>query len=332
MPTVLDQTVLYLLHDWLSAHAEQVLTRTAVGFRRGVQMHNTVLNAHSAMAKRPFVAVVDIATFFDAIGWDLVDRVIGNLPADDDVQSLLKDLVRVEVVERRSGGILARGRGIPQGLSISPVIANLVLNEFDQGVAHAMSKFSTYIRRYCDDLLLAAPSQTTGDKGIGIINDRLTKLGLTVKRGTGKLVDTREELAVWLGISFGPNGLNVPHGTIEAKAVRLQAKLDQGVLDALGVDDSLMSLDQHYRRFIGPERSQGVIRSIKGELSFSTLPHTRKEGIDRLRELIGEHHHRGHISQGARPHGKPDDVDQHQIVRPAQEPREDSGLGRIDQW
>jgi hypothetical protein len=325
MPTVLDQAVLYLLHDW--SHATHVLTRIAVGFRRGVQMHHTVLNAYAAMRKRPFVAVIDIAGFFDSIDWHLVDRIIRRLPADQDVQDLLGRLVRVEVVERLSGARMERRQGIPQGLSVSPVLANLVLDEFDRGAGHALSRLGVGLRRYCDDIIVISPSMAAGAKAVVIVRDRLERLGLTVKQGTGNLVDTREQAAVWLGVSFGPDGLAVPEAAIEAKAARLQAKLDQGVLDAKGVEDSLMSLDQHYRRIIGPERSQAVVLSIKGDLALPVVPHVRKEGAERLRQLAGERHHRGHMYPRALPYGKPDDVD----ANSAQGPQEDLGIERSEQ-
>ncbi|MEI9942180.1 MAG: reverse transcriptase domain-containing protein [Pseudomonadota bacterium] len=333
MPTVLDQAVLYLLNDWLGACAEQVLTRVAVGSRRGLQMHTTLLNVHTLMSTRPFVAVIDIRHFFDSIEWKLVDRVISDLPADPEIKELLRALVRVAVVERGSESVvLARRVGVPQGLSVSPILANLVLNEFDAGAGHALSKFGTCMKRYCDDIAVLSPTVGAGNRAIEIIVDRLSALGLAIKTGTGQMVDTREHVAVWLGISFGPQGLDVPEATIEAKASRLQAKVDHGVLDVLGVEDSLVALDQHYRRIVGPERSQAVVASIKGKLTFSAPSHTRKVGIDRLRDLVGEHHHRGHISYGVRPHGKPDGGERHEIGSSAQSTGKDPDIGRIDQW
>jgi hypothetical protein len=319
MPTVLDQAVMYLLHDWLEDHAEDVLTKIAVGFRRGVQMYQTILNARATITKRPFVTVVDIANFFDSISWPLIDRVIQGLPADQDVQDFLRSLVRLEVVERRSGSPLARQRGIPQGLSISPVLANLVLNRFDQRTGHGLSKSGVWFKRYCDDMILPSSTAGAGGKAVEVVGDRLSALGLGIKPGTGRLVDTREVPAVWLGISFGPNGLDVPKSTIVAKATRLQAKLEQGILGPTGIEDSLMNLDQHYRRIIGSERSQEVILSIKGRLDLSVVPRIGKEGIDRLRELIGGQHDRGHNSRWVHSRGEPDDLGEHQAGRQIQD-------------
>lgn len=330
MPTVLDQAVLYLLHDELVKHAEDVLTGVAVGFRQGMQMYQTILNAHQAMASRPFVAVLDIANFFGSIEWSPVDRVIDALIADHDVQDLLRKLVRLEVVEKHSGRLLPRRQGIPQGLSVSPVLANLVLNGFDRGVGHTLSKFGTRLRRYSDDICTASRSRALGDTAIEIITDRLERLGLTIKPGTGKLVDVRQEPAVWLGISFAPHGLDVPQATIDAKAARLQAKLEQGVLDGQGVEDSLISLDQHYRRIIGPERAQEVISSIRDRLDLSAVTQSRKEGTARLRELVRGHHHRGYDAYGDRSYRQPDDgCGSDSTIRPRT--REDRGTWRIQQ-
>lgn len=330
MPTVLDQAVLYLLHDWLAQHAEGVLTSVAVGFRRGIQMHQTVLNAHRVMASRPFVTVIDIADFFGSLEWRLVDRVIEDLPADQNVKELLERLVRVQVVERRSGRPLERRRGIPPGISVSPILANLVLNGFDRGAGHVLSKLGTSLKRYSDDICASSGSLDARNNAIKVVGDRLERLGLTIKAGTGRLVDVRREPAVWLGISFGPDGLDVLQATLEAKAARLQAKLEQGVIDRQGVDDSLIGLDRYYRRIIGPERAREVISSIKGRLDLSVIPHARKEGIDKLRELVRGHHHRGYEAYGALPYRRPDDVDEIR-ASPAQGTQKDLGIGRIEQ-
>jgi hypothetical protein len=301
MATVLDQARLYLLHDWLGAHAETALTRVAAAFRRGIRLDRVILNAQRRLADLPFAAVIDIRGFFDNLRWETVDGVLEALPANEDVRSLMQALTRVQVVDRRSGANVERSKGIPQGLSVSPVIANLALNEFDQQVANATSRKGCVLRRYCDDILVIGPTKDAVDEATKITRDRLAKLGLEIKPGMGATVDTRVEPIEWLGVTLFAKGICVSHRTTERKAQELQDMLDRGILSPMGTQDSLTSLEQYYRRILSGDSPQRVIRQIRDRLAMPSSPphHQRKEDIALLRALVTGHHCRGLHTSGS---------------------------------
>jgi len=308
MPTVVDQARLYILNDWLAAHAETVLTKVAVAFRRGVRMSDLVLAASRRTKRLPFASVIDVAAFFDSIPWAIVDRTVERLPVDEDVRSLLKRLVRVEVDESGSRRPVKRVQGIPQGLSCSPVIANLALREFDAQGAHALSKIGATLRRYCDDILVQAPSLAATTQAVAIIQARLAKLGLTVKIGTGRPLDTRAESLTWLGIAFGPDGLHVPTEVVSRKVADLQARIDAGLTSEEGVEPSLISLSNYYERTVGPAEAMAVVSFINKGLDLPNIPHTsRKEGIEHLTQLVDDRSRRGSTSYRSTERNKQDD-------------------------
>lgn len=290
MPVVRDAARLYVLQDWLAPHAETELTKVAAAYRRGVRMSQVVLNAHRRMQRLPFAAVLDVKAFYESLSWSMIDRVIGELPADEHVRDLLKALVRVEIVERRSGNRVEREGGIAQGLSISPTLANLAMNDFDRSVSHALSRLGVVIRRWCDDILLLCPTRDALQRALDIVQHRLAKLGLNVKSGTGMIADVRVEPVTWLGIEFGPLGLDVPDNIVEKKAAELQEELKLGIIASEGIDDALVSLDHHYRPIISEERSRKVIASIRGRLDVPNLPNDRKENTRQTRSLIEIRH------------------------------------------
>ena len=294
MPVVLDQARIYILNDWLAAYAETVLTRVAVAFRRGTRMSNVIMNAHRRMKRLPFASVIDIASFFDSIPWTVAEGAVEKLLADGNVKAFLKSLIHVQVVESRSGNLVKRVRGIPQGLSCSPVIANLVLREFDEEVAHALSRTGVTVRRYCDDILIQGPSLAATRQAVTIIGRRLAKLGLSVKAGTGHLVDTRMEPFTWLGIAFGPDGLRVPPDVTKRKVVELQGRFNFGNMSIEGVEASLISLSNYYERTVGPGEAMAMVSSIRTGLDLPNSRYvTRKEDIHHLRHLTGNRSHRG---------------------------------------
>lgn len=276
MPVVVDQARLYPIADWASQHAEAVLSPVAVAFRRGRQLHQTILGAHQDALSRPFACVIDIKAFYDNVSWKLADQAIDRLPADDAVKLLLGDLVRAPVVNRTTRERVSRTIGLVQGLSPSPVLANLILNDWDRQVAHAVSRFGVSIRRYCDDILLLAGSMTALLRAVEIVTDRLARLGFRVKDGTGRPVNTCQEEVAWLGVSIGPEGLRVPESVIMSKASEIQGDIDHGVLSLKGLEDLLIGLLEHYRRVIPPDRFQTAVTTIRDRLDLSRLSHERE--------------------------------------------------------
>jgi hypothetical protein len=304
MSIVVDHARHRLLRRALAPYIEAVLTKVAVAYRRGVQLAQTVKTAHVRMERQPIATVVDISAFFDSISWALVDNVIDGLLVDDGIKHLLCSLVRVRVVERRSGKLVARERGIPQGLSISPLLANLVLAKFDKDCAHGLSGLGGWLRRYCDDMLILLPHGSDGDWAVQLIGERLRRLGFAVKAGTGVTIDTRVDPITWLGIALGRAGLHVPQRTVDAKVAELQGKLTHGVLSQLGLEDTLSGVGNHYGRILAPGMSQELVRSIRARLDLSGVHQSRKVGIDTLRSLVVGPHHVEPPS-GSTPWGQP---------------------------
>ena len=286
MPTVADQGRLYLLADPVALHAERVLSRIAVAFRRGCPMPSVLLAAAGRAKDRPFASVLDIASFFDSVPWKLVDRTIQELPADEHLRGLLSSLVRADVVERRSSSRVTRNAGLPQGVSLSPSLANLSLHRFDLAVAHRLSSRHVVVRRACDDLLLMGPSRSAVEFGVHAAVEGLLKLGFSIKDGTGGVVDTRIVPVCWLGLAIGPGALTVPDQILPKKAAALQAKIDLGVLSRDGVEHSLIALHRYYRRLVAPAHADAALSSIARRLVVPDRRNTGKEVLRTLRNVV----------------------------------------------
>lgn len=288
MPTVLDQARLYVVQPWLSQHAESKLSGVAVAFRPGRTMVDTVGSVQARMATCPWAQVMDISDFFASLAWSRLDRVIQRLPAEEGVQHLLQSLVRVEIRERRTGRLIVRSQGVAQGLSVSPVLANLYMAEFDRDVTQRLAKLGVRLWRYCDDILVLAPTQGALERATAIIRERLATLDLLQKPGMPGPVDLRSEPVEWLGLAWTETTLDVPEGVIEKKAADLQGRYQSGLFTAEGVMDALRGKYEYYRRIIEPEKAAEVILAIAGKLDLSGVLPKQKEGIDRLREVILE--------------------------------------------
>lgn len=288
MPTVLDQARLYVIYGWLCTYAETVLSKVAIAFRPGRSMSDTVGAIHGRMGTLVWAMPLDIRDFYGSLTWPRLDKLIAGLPAEDRVKQLLRALVRVEIVDRMTGTTVIRRRGVPQGLSVSPVLANLFMADWDRQVVQAIAKLGCRLWRYCDDILILAPSEGALGRAGAIVSERLERLELTLKSGTGGVVDLRSGPLTWLGLSWTVGGLDVPDSVIRAKSADLQGRYDNGLLTREGIEDSLAGRLGHYQRILDPTKAEEIINSMRGLLNLSGSPMRRKEGLERLREVTRE--------------------------------------------
>ena len=269
--TVLDSLRLKLLSDWLRNYAETVLSPVAVGYRQGMVMSGTIRGAVRSMRARKLymVSVTDVRGFFDNVGWRHLDRVIERLPGDDEIKRCLRAAVRIEVHDRHEGVRIPRAAGTPQGLATSPVLANLVLTERDRALGRYVHPRGGVVLRYADDFLIAMGTVEEATAAQRILARELADLGLSIKEGTGDVVDLRAhtEGVRWLGVELrvvhGVLATRVPHGTIAGKAEELRAKLLTGVLSPEGVEDALERLYRYFTHLTRKEEARRAIKSIE---------------------------------------------------------------------
>lgn len=93
----------------------------------------------------PYVAEVDLSKYFDTINHELLMNLLRKLIQDTHVIRLIKKYLKSGVMEN---GIVCRtDEGSPQGGPLSPLLADIYLNEFDQEMKHR----GVPVIRYADD-------------------------------------------------------------------------------------------------------------------------------------------------------------------------------------
>ena len=188
-----------------------------------------------------------------------------------------------------------RSRGIPQGLPVSPVIANLFMVEFDHWVSRKLRRLGAVVRRYADDVAIFAPSMRAATDARAIVFGHIQRLGLQVKNGTGEIVDlvhpdlplpnpglhpgvpvvdhvldTGGDLA-WapvhhrrfLGGDQRALHVDVDPRKVGRKTVEIQAEFDKGLLSAEGVQQRLQELRNFYRMTLSESTALRVVDRIK---------------------------------------------------------------------
>ncbi len=82
-------------------------------------------------------------------------------------------------------------QGIPQGASLSDVLANIYMLDFDKKMRILEKKVNGYYRRYSDDILWIAPTKEVAEKIKSMIHQSVEELcGGTLKISSGKTTET----------------------------------------------------------------------------------------------------------------------------------------------
>jgi group II intron reverse transcriptase/maturase len=118
----------------------------------------------------------DIQSCFDSIPHDRLLERLSRMPLDTDVLDLFALWIRTEVYD---GHVLkVPERGIPQGSVVSPLLANLFLDELDESLA----LFDQAIVRYSDDFLVLCRDEARAEGALEVTDSLLESLGLELNR------------------------------------------------------------------------------------------------------------------------------------------------------
>lgn len=282
-PTAIDQAKSYRLYDLLLPEVESRLGKACIGYRFRRSLVNSVREIQQAMSKLPFAFAVDVEKFFEAISWKRLGRIIQSPPCDSGATRMLQELVRVRVV-RRDGSLVQRSSGLAQGLSTSPLLANLYLAEFDRLVAHALSKLPGRMFRYSDNILVLLGQSHHGKHSFQIVRDRVQREGLRLKESEPLVIDVREQGLDWLGLRIWPDRIEVTQETVAGKVEQYKADLLAGLRTVESTERRIDGLVAYYKTLTSPERGEEIRLRLREELCDQLTPTPGKENQEREQE------------------------------------------------
>lgn len=175
IPTVLDRLIQQALLQVLTPIFDPTFSEHSYGFRPNRSAHDAIVQA-SAYVKEGYAITVDmdIAKFFDNVRHDALMAKIAKTVTDKRVLRLIRRFLE-------KGGS-HQGRipvGTPQGGPLSPLLANIVLDELDKELERRGHRFV----RYADDCNIFVKSPRAGERVLDGIEQFLhKKLSLTVNR------------------------------------------------------------------------------------------------------------------------------------------------------
>ena len=131
IPTVLDRFIQQAILQVLQPRFDPTFSRHSHGFRPGRRAHDAVREAQQYIQEgRRWVVDVDLEKFFDRVNHDVL---MGRLAKRIEDKAMLRILRRyLEAGVMANGVVMERHMGTPQGGPLSPLLANVLLDEVDK--------------------------------------------------------------------------------------------------------------------------------------------------------------------------------------------------------
>ena len=175
IPTVTDRLIQQALLQVLQPILDPTFSEHSYGFRPGRRAHGAVLAAQSyVQSGRRVVVDVDLEKFFDRVNHDiLIDRLQKRI-GDAGVIRLIRAYLNSGIMQ--DGVVVERYQGTPQGGPLSPLLANVMLDEVDKELERRGHRFA----RYADDCNVYVRSRRAGERVMALLRRLYARLHLTV--------------------------------------------------------------------------------------------------------------------------------------------------------
>jgi group II intron reverse transcriptase/maturase len=175
IPTVSDRLIQQALLQVLQPLIDPTFSEHSHGFRPGRRAHDAVLQAQRHVQEGWRVVVdVDLEKFFDRVNHDvLMDRLAKRID-DKAVLRLIRRYLDAGIMDH--GVVMERYEGTPQGGPLSPLLANVLLDEVDRELERRGHRFV----RYADDCNVYVRSQRAGERVLEGLRQLYLRLHLKV--------------------------------------------------------------------------------------------------------------------------------------------------------
>ena len=206
IPTVIDRTLQQAISQKLVPIYEPLFADGSFGYRPNRSAKDAILKVKEyAEQGYTFAIVLDLSKYFDTLNHEILINLLRKNVKDERVVQLIKRYLKSGVME--NGVVIDTEEGSPQGGNLSPLLANIYLNEFDQ----EFLKRGVPCISYADDIVLLAKSKRASERLLESSTRFLEeKLKLTVNREKSRTVSV---FAIrnfkFLGFALGRNGSGI---------------------------------------------------------------------------------------------------------------------------
>jgi RNA-directed DNA polymerase len=179
IPVAVDRLVQQAILQVLNPIFDPTFSSSSYGFRPGRDAHMALEQARKYVAQegREFVVDLDLEKFFDRVNHDILMSRLARRIGDKRLLGIIRRFLQAGMMQ--DGVCVAREEGTPQGGPLSPLLANLLLDDLDQ----ILDRRGHHFCRYADDCNIYVRSLAAGQRVMESVTRFLEgKLKLRVNR------------------------------------------------------------------------------------------------------------------------------------------------------
>ena len=271
IPTVIDRILQQAIAQQVMPIYEPKFADGSYGYRPGRSAKDAIQRVKEyAEEGYRYAVLLDLSKYFDTLNHDILLNMLRQDIKDERVIQLIKRFLKSGVME--NGGFVRTEEGSPQGGNLSPLLANVYLNEFDW----EFHRRGVPCIRYADDIVLLARSERAAKRLLETSSSYLEKkLKLTVNREKSRVVSVFSiRNFKFLGFALGRNGGGIYIRVHPKSWKKMKSRLKE-LSSRRSVQSVLPSLKQ-------------IERFMKGWLNYYGIADMKK----RIEELNGWLYHR----------------------------------------
>ena len=175
IPTVVDRFIQQAILQVLGPRFDPTFSQHSYGFRPKRSAHDAVVQAQRFVNEgRRFVVDVDLEKFFDRVNHDVLMGRLAKRLEDERLLGLIRRYLEAGMMA--NGVATERHEGTPQGGPLSPLLANVLLDEVDKELERRGHAFV----RYADDCNVYVRSRRAGERVLGLLRRLYANLRLRV--------------------------------------------------------------------------------------------------------------------------------------------------------
>lgn len=195
IPTVADRMIQQMLLNVLQPKFDPTFSEHSYGFRPGRSAHQAVNAAKRYIQEgRRWVADVDVEKFFDRVNHDILMSKLAKRIEDKRMLVLIRRYLEAGIMA--NGVVVERWEGTPQGGPLSPLLANVLLDEIDKELEKRGHTFA----RYADDGNVYVRSERAAQDVMAMLKRLYARLHLKINETKSRV--TRVWGSQYLGYGF----------------------------------------------------------------------------------------------------------------------------------
>jgi RNA-directed DNA polymerase len=164
IPTVVDRFIQQAILQVLGPMYDPTFSSSSYGFRPGKSAHQALeAGRHHVASGRTWVVDLDLEKFFDRVNHDVLLGRLAKRIGDPRILRVIRRYLEAGVLA--DGVVLERYEGTPQGGPLSPLLANILLDELDRELERRGHAFC----RYADDVQIYVRSQRAGERVVASV-------------------------------------------------------------------------------------------------------------------------------------------------------------------